>query len=192
MEYFNGGSLFKYIAKHQDMSWEQRIEIALAIAKGMNTLISQKQPIVHRDLKSPNVILKVNDCQDIVQIAITDFGQSMTTYAEKYKQCQQVECPYWLAPEVIETTQFELESDVYSFGMILWELTTLSTPFPQFNFMEEVRTFIQQGNRLEIPYIKYKEVSSLIEECWKEPDQRPTFVSIIARLTNLLNEISLE
>ena len=80
---------------------------------------------------------------------------------------------------------------MYSFGMILWELATLSTPFPQFNFMEEVRTFIQQGNRLEIPYVKYQEVADLIEDCWKEPENRPTFADIIVKLTNLLNELSL-
>ncbi|ELP85952.1 tyrosine protein kinase, putative [Entamoeba invadens IP1] len=192
MEYFNGGSLFDYITTHPKMPWSTRLNIAVSIAKGMTLLIGQKIPMVHRDLKSPNVILKVNGSDEIVQVSITDFGQSMTTFDNNYKTCHSVECPFWLAPEVIKTSQFELESDVYSYGMILWELSTLSAPFPQFKFMEEVRSFINNGNLLEIPQSPYSEFDSLIADCWKEPKGRPSFAAIVVKLMKVIKKSELQ
>ncbi|ELP91665.1 leucine rich repeat containing protein, partial [Entamoeba invadens IP1] len=189
MEYFNGGSLFNYIAKHQTLSWGVRLQISMSIARGMELFTTRKQPLVHRDLKSPNIVLKVDEDQEITQVAITDFGQSMPTYGTDYKNCVAVECPFWLAPEVVNTSVFEVESDVYSFGMILWELSTLSSPFPQFKFMEEIRLFIKCGNLLQIPKSKIPEFDKLIEDCWKLPKQRPTFTTIVQRLSDLIKKV---
>ncbi|BFU22883.1 leucine rich repeat containing protein [Entamoeba histolytica HM-1:IMSS-B] len=189
MEYFNGGSLFQYISKNHNIPWKERIQIAISIAKGMTVFTSQKCPVVHRDLKSPNVILKINKEGKITQVAITDFGQSIPTFAENFKSCHCVECLYWLAPEVIETSTFELESDVYSYGMILWELSTLSAPFPQFHFMEEVRSFILSGNLLEIPPSPYPEFDSIIADCWKVAKARPSFAALVVKLTKIYKQM---
>ncbi|KAL7714970.1 Serine-threonine protein kinase [Entamoeba marina] len=179
MEYFNGGNLFDYIANTTTIPWKDRISIALNVAKGMVFLNSQQNPIIHRDLKSPNVILKVDSEKNITQVAITDFGQSVPISVLNYKNSHCVECPFWLAPEAIITQNYEIESDIYSFGMILWELSTLSAPFPQFNFMEEVREFVKSGKLQKIPQSPYPEFDALIQDCWKPYKERPAFASIV-------------
>ncbi|KAL7722919.1 Serine-threonine protein kinase [Entamoeba marina] len=189
MEYFNGGNLFDYIANTATIPWKDRISIALNIAKGMVFLNSQQNPIIHRDLKSPNVILKVDSEKNITQVAVTDFGQSVPISVLNYKNSHCVECPFWLAPEAIITQNYEIESDIYSFGMILWELSTLSAPFPQFNFMEEVREFVKSGKLQKIPQSPYPEFDALIQDCWKPYKERPAFGSIVVRLTKIYDQV---
>ncbi|XP_042502268.1 serine/threonine/tyrosine-protein kinase HT1-like isoform X2 [Macadamia integrifolia] len=122
-EYSSGGSLRKYLHRHEPNSLplDLVLKLALDIARGMHYLHSQG--ILHRDLKSENLLLGEDMC-----VKVADFGLS----------CLESECGSgkgftgtyrWMAPEMIKEKHHTRKVDVYSFGIVLWELLTALTPF---------------------------------------------------------------
>ncbi|PHT50056.1 Serine/threonine-protein kinase CTR1 [Capsicum baccatum] len=125
----------------------RRLAMAYDVAKGMNYLHKRNPPIVHRDLKSPNLLVNKK-------------------YTVK---------PEWMAPEVLRDEPLNEKSDVYSFGVILWERTTLQQPCVTLNPAQVVATVGFKGRRLEIPRDATPQVASINEACWaKEPWKRPS------------------
>ncbi|GAM26449.1 hypothetical protein SAMD00019534_096240 [Acytostelium subglobosum LB1] len=128
-EYLTDGDLHKYLAKQRGQAKEARIDwslclsLALDIARGMEHLHSLKPPVVHRDLKTPNVLLSRDQTPGRPQLVakVSDFGLSGAQYSIAKKV---VTNPIWLAPEVIKGGESTLANDVYAFGVILWELFT--------------------------------------------------------------------
>jgi serine/threonine protein kinase len=124
-EYLAGGSLRAFLHKNQphDLSLDTVLSFALDIVEGMNYLHSQS--VLHLDLKSHNLVMAEN-----YSIKITDFGvartqsecESMTPDSGTYR---------WMAPELISKKNSSTKADVYSFGIILWELITGQVPYEE-------------------------------------------------------------
>ena len=103
------------------LSWEKRYELAIGVAKGMQYLHSFSVPVLHRDLKSLNVLL-----DEYYTPKIADFGWTRLL-AEK--MTLKVGTFQWMAPEVIVSKHYTEKADVYSFGIILWEIASREPPF---------------------------------------------------------------
>ncbi|KAL0426504.1 UNVERIFIED_CONTAM: Serine/threonine-protein kinase CTR1 [Sesamum latifolium] len=151
-------------------------------AKGMNYLHKHNPPIVHRDLKSPNLLV---DRKYTVKVA--DFGLSRLKANTFLSSKSAAGTPEWMAPEVLRDEPSNEKSDVYSFGVILWELATLQQPWGSLNPAQVVAAVGFKGKRLEIPRDMNPQVAAIIEACWtNEPWKRPSFSSIMESLRPLI------
>lgn len=164
------------------------LSIGLQIAKGMAWLADV--PCVHRDLACRNVLITKTK---IVRIA--DFGLSKKHTNKTYyrtKKSKDTPLPVrWMPLECIEEFKFTQKSDVWSFGICLYEIFTLGgTPYPNcdtFNVIE----FIRNGNRNKQPEYCHDEIYELMKVCWQfNPKDRPTFNDCITFFENHMRDSS--
>lgn len=181
-----------------DIGWPLRLKIALDIALGMNYLHSATPPFIHRDLKSPNVLLLSTDFRAEQCAKVGDFGLSSRMYVPAYKEksvSRDVANPTWLAPEIIREEEFDVSSDVYSYGIILWELLVRKHPYAEYRtqFMFELEDIIKRGTRPTIPADCPSEYAALITRCVSDhPDERPAFFDVIKLLVSMAADLAPE
>ncbi|XP_020571165.1 serine/threonine-protein kinase EDR1-like [Phalaenopsis equestris] len=181
-EFLPRGSLYKILHRPNCQIDEQRrIKMALDVAKGMNCLHTSAPIIVHRDLKSPNLLVDKN-----WTVKVCDFGLSRLKHSTFLSSKSTAGTPEWMAPEVLRNEPSNEKCDVYSFGVILWELATLRKPWSGMNPMQVVGAVGFQNRRLEIPNEIDPLVSRIIWECWQmEPSLRPSFAQLTTALKSL-------
>ncbi|KAK7391927.1 hypothetical protein VNO78_20351 [Psophocarpus tetragonolobus] len=181
-EYLPRGSLYRILHRPNCLIDEkQRIKMALDVAKGMNCLHSSIPTIVHRDLKSPNLLVDKN-----WNVKVCDFGLSRLKHNTFLSSKSTAGTPEWMAPEVLRNEPSNEKCDVYSFGVILWELATLRLPWTGMNPMQVVGAVGFQNRRLDIPKEVDPIVARIIWECWQQdPNLRPSFVQLTAALKPL-------
>jgi len=157
--------------------------VALAVARGVNYLHSCE--IIHRDLKSLNLLVNKD-----FQVKICDFGLSRVI-DHTTQMTGNIGTVAWVAPELFaEKKNYSEKADVYSFGIICWELLTRKLPF------EETESFsipllVLKGKRPALPKEGTKEYQKLIKKCWNQkPDKRPIFSMIINTLTEMITKPS--
>ncbi|CAI8597668.1 unnamed protein product [Vicia faba] len=176
-EYLAGGSLRKYLHQQEPHSvpHELVLKLALDIARGMEYLHSEG--ILHRDLKSENLLLDEDMC-----VKVADFGIS----------CLESQCGSakgftgtyrWMAPEMIKEKHHTKKVDVYSFGIVLWELLTGLTPFDNMTPEQAAFAVSYKNARPPLPSECPWAFSNLINRCWSSnPKKRPHFVEIVSIL----------
>lgn len=176
-EFMPGGSLRKYLHQQEPHSvpLDLVLKLALDIAHGMQYLHSQG--VLHRDLKSENLLLGEDMC-----VKVADFGIS----------CLESQCGSakgftgtyrWMAPEMIKEKLHTKKVDVYSFGIVLWELLTALTPFDNMTPEQAAFAVCQKNARPPLPTDCPVPLSRLINRCWSSnPDKRPHFDEIVAVL----------
>ncbi|XP_015786449.1 tyrosine kinase receptor Cad96Ca [Tetranychus urticae] len=155
---------------------------AYQIVKGMEHIASEG--IIHRDLAARNILIGTNKtCK------ITDFGFSREISSESiYESKSEGRLPIrWMAPEALKDYTFSVKSDVWSFGVLMWEIVTLgSTPYPGMDTKEVMRKVIN-GFRLEKPDHCRREMYNIMYYCWEtRPASRPTFTELIDKLDKLI------
>lgn len=160
------------------------LAFAWQISEGMEYLA--RKGFVHRDLAARNVLVGDNK---IAKVA--DFGLTRHVYEEKvYHAKRNRKLPLkWMSVEAIFDQTFTTQSDVWAFGVLLWELVTLGgTPYPTVNNRELLR-LLKNGYRMEKPDICNDEMYNLMRECWLEnPFDRPTFTLIRERLEEMMQK----
>ncbi|KAL6649257.1 hypothetical protein ACP70R_013481 [Stipagrostis hirtigluma subsp. patula] len=178
-EYLPRGSLYKILHRPNcQIDEKRRIKMALDVAKGMNCLHTSVPTIVHRDLKSPNLLVDNN-----WNVKVCDFGLSRLKHSTFLSSKSTAGTPEWMAPEVLRNEQSNEKCDVYSFGVILWELATLRMPWGGMNPMQVVGAVGFQDRRLDIPKEVDPLVARIIYECWqKDPNLRPSFAQLTSAL----------
>ncbi|MCL7051475.1 hypothetical protein MKW94_009223 [Papaver nudicaule] len=177
-EFLPRGSLFQLLRRKTPLSWKRRVLMALDIARGMNYLHHCKPPIVHRDLKSSNLLV---DKKWTVKVG--DFGLSRLKHATYLTTIIGRGTPQWMAPEAIRNEPADEKSDVYSFGVILWELATLKIPWDDLNSMQVIGAVGFRDQQLEIPKDTNPRWASLIDNCLhSDSKRRPTFKELLEKL----------
>ncbi|GLT57609.1 hypothetical protein SLA2020_305700 [Shorea laevis] len=184
-EFIPRGSLYKLLHRpNPQLDERRRMRMALDVAKGMNYLHTSHPPIVHRDLKSPNLLVDKNWV-----VKVCDFGLSRMKHHTFLSSKSTAGTPEWMAPEVLRNEPANEKCDVYSFGVILWELVTLRIPWKGLNPMQVVGAVGFQNRRLEIPDNVDPAVAQIIRECWQtEPHLRPSFAQLMFQLRHLQHQ----
>ncbi|XP_031440521.1 mitogen-activated protein kinase kinase kinase 11 [Clupea harengus] len=187
MEYAAGGPLSRALAgrripPHVLVNW------AVQIAKGMLYLHSGAiVPVIHRDLKSNNILLAEPIEQESMEgktLKITDFGLAREWY--KTTKMSTAGTYAWMAPEVIKSSTFSKGSDVWSYGVLLWELLTGEAPYRGIDGLAVAYGVAVNKLTLPIPSTCPEPFAQLMSECWdQDPHRRPSFASILDQLTAL-------
>ncbi|KAL5206028.1 hypothetical protein ABZP36_034237 [Zizania latifolia] len=184
-EYLSRGSLYKLLHRsgaNEVLDERRRLNMAFDVAKGMNYLHKRTPPIVHRDLKSPNLLVDKK-----YTVKVCDFGLSRLKANTFLSSKSLAGTPEWMAPEVLRDEPSNEKSDVYSFGVILWEIMTMQQPWFNMNPVQVVAAVGFKGRRLDIPKDLNPQVAALIELCWaNEPWQRPSFANIMESLRSIM------
>ncbi|KAI5588327.1 hypothetical protein POPTR_005G106200v4 [Populus trichocarpa] len=182
-EFMAKGSLYNFLHKQKGVfKLPSLIKVAIDVSKGMNYL--HQNNIIHRDLKTANLLMDENE---VVKVA--DFGVArvqtqsgvMTAETGTYR---------WMAPEVIEHKPYDYKADVFSFGIVMWELLTGELPYSYLTPLQAAVGVVQKGLRPTIPKHTYPKLAELLERCWqRDPTQRPNFSQIIDILQQIAKEV---
>uniref|UniRef100_A0A6I8N0B6 Mitogen-activated protein kinase kinase kinase n=3 Tax=Ornithorhynchus anatinus TaxID=9258 RepID=A0A6I8N0B6_ORNAN len=187
MEFARGGSLNRVLSGKR-IPPNILVNWAVQIAGGMNYLHDEAVvPIIHRDLKSSNIlILEKVDSNHLGNktLKITDFGLAREWH--KTTKMSAAGTYAWMAPEVIRSSLFSKGSDVWSYGVLLWELLTGEVPFRGIDGLAVAYGVAMNKLALPIPSTCPQPFAQLMEDCWKpDPHSRPSFTSILDRLTTI-------
>ncbi|CAA7400099.1 unnamed protein product [Spirodela intermedia] len=188
-EFLPRGSLFRLLQRATTrLDWRRRVHMALDIARGVNYLHHCNPPIFHRDLKSSNLLVDKN-----WTVKVGDFGLSRLKHETYLTSNTGKGTPQWMAPEVLRNEHADEKSDVYSYGVVLWELVTEKIPWDNLNSMQVIGAVGFMNQRLELPEDLDPQWVSIISSCWhSEPNLRPTFQELIERLKDLQRQYSLQ
>eukprot|EP01083_Nonionella_stella_P298110 1012135_1 len=182
-EFCGRGSLTDILLDHRvPITDLQKSDFLLDAARGMHYLHNCRPPIFHRDLKSDNLIV----CGDWL-VKVCDFGLTQFCVETSEEDSSQVGTPMWMAPEVIKQQGFTKKSDVYSYGIIMWEVMTRLEPYEDKEVYEIVLEVMSNKLRPEIPVeYRHHRLVRLMKDCWMHnPDDRPNFQAIIERLEKI-------
>lgn len=183
MEYMALGSLFNLLHDHRiSLPWIRIKSMLLDAAKGMNYLHHSEPPIIHRDLKSQNLLVN-----DHWRVKVCDFGLCRIL-SETPDHATMTACgtPCWAAPEILRNQRYDKKADVYSFGVVLWECVSRRLPYAGMPPFQVVYAVANERRRPTIPETTSPEMTHLITECWSEYSKdRPAFDEIIQKLQSL-------
>jgi serine/threonine protein kinase len=183
-EYAKGGSVRQFLMKRQSRSVPLKLAVkqALDVARGMAYV--HELGLIHRDLKSDNLLIFSDK-----SIKIADFGvarievqtEGMTPETGTYR---------WMAPEMIQHRPYTQKVDVYSFGIVLWELITGMLPFQNMTAVQAAFAVVNKGVRPIVPNDCLPVLGEIMTRCWDaNPDVRPPFTDVVRMLENAETEI---
>jgi ankyrin repeat protein len=190
-EYMPRGSLFNVLHGYKSgshskqglaLGFKARMKMALDVACGMNYLHKQTpEPILHRDLKSSNLLVTED-----LRVKVSDFGLARVK-DNRYRPINPLDISIQ-APEVLRAPPparmvYTEKSDIYSFGLLLWELYTVRVPFSDMDAQDVAMGVLTKKLRPTIPTTCPPQLSCLMERCWDDdPNNRPSFQDIVQEL----------
>ncbi|XP_073001500.1 serine/threonine-protein kinase STY13-like isoform X1 [Typha latifolia] len=183
-EYAKGGSVRQFLMRRQNKLVPLKLAVkqALDVARGMAYV--HGLGFIHRDLKSDNLLISADK-----SIKIADFGvarievktEGMTPETGTYR---------WMAPEMIQHRPYDQKVDVYSFGIVLWELITGMLPFANMTAVQAAFAVVNKGVRPVVPQDCLPSLGEIMTRCWDaNPDVRPSFTEVVIMLENAEMEI---
>ncbi|KAK0417250.1 hypothetical protein QR680_012904 [Steinernema hermaphroditum] len=183
-EFAENGCLFEYLHERADfeLDFSRILSWAIQIAHGVQYLHCEAPvTIIHRDLKSKNVVLgKQLVCK------LCDFGTSKDL-THSYTQPTWGGTAAWMSPEIInQHEKITTASDVWSFAVVLWELTSREIPYKGLSEFKIYTIISTLSERLVIPDYCPKELANLLRSCWRaEPEERPTMREVVTELERI-------
>ncbi len=186
MEYLPCGTLFELLQAHSELPEDLMYQIAMDILHGLDLL--HKKQILHRDLRSHNVLLHI--WKGRLCAKLSDFGLSSvksSVRSSTMKKIDSVGTLGWMAPELFRRgSKSTAASDIYSYGMVLWELITHAIPFSDAEKPELISQWVLSGDREKIPDPCPAVLGKIIPRCWEaKPEDRITLEEIQNELAEI-------
>lgn len=182
MELMQGGDLLSYLRRSRSLPGQAArltmldlISMCQDVASGCRYL--EEMHFVHRDLACRNCLVSSTDPRDRV-VKIGDFGLARDIYKNDYyrKEGEGLLPVRWMSPESLVDGVFTSQSDIWAFGVLLWEIMTLGEQPYQAKNNVEVLNHVREGGHLDRPKVCPNEMYELMKYCWRfSPDERPTF-----------------
>ncbi|XP_043247129.1 leukocyte tyrosine kinase receptor-like [Amphibalanus amphitrite] len=194
LELLSGGDLKSFLRESRptperppNLKIHDLLTCAIDVAKGCEYLENKR--FIHRDIAARNCLLTTKGPGRVVKIA--DFGMSRDIYrADYYRKGGRTMIPVkWMPPEAFLDGVFTTKTDVWSFGVLLWEVMTLGQlPYPG-RGNTEVMQLVMDGGRLDSPSNCPAPVYGVMCQCWQRvPEERPTFATVLERLDYCLQD----
>ncbi|XP_062217978.1 serine/threonine-protein kinase STY46-like isoform X2 [Phragmites australis] len=182
-DFMLGGSVYDYLhKKNSSFKLPEILRVATDISKGMNYL--HQNNMIHRDLKTANLLMDENKLVKVADFGVArvkDQSGVMTAETGTYR---------WMAPEVIEHKPYDHKADVFSFGVVLWELLTGKIPYEYLTPLQAAIGVVQKRIRPTIPKDTHPKFAELLQKCWhRDPAERPDFSQILEILQRLSKEV---
>ncbi|MFT7802187.1 tyrosine-protein kinase BTK-like [Arapaima gigas] len=184
-EFLSNGCLLNYLRDTLKYPTPiQLLEMCKDVSEGMAYLESQQ--FIHRDLAARNCLVASNGT-----IKVTDFGLSRYVLDDEYTSSVGSKFPVrWSPPEVLLYSRFSSKSDIWAFGVLMWEVYTLGRmPYERLSNTEIVEK-VSAGLRLYRPQLANERIYSIMTSCWHDkPEERPTFHDLVLTVQDLLYEL---
>ncbi|CAA3008009.1 serine/threonine-protein kinase HT1-like [Olea europaea var. sylvestris] len=178
VEYLPGGALKSYLIKNRrkKLAFKVVVQMALDLARGLSYLHSEK--IVHRDVKTENMLLDKTRT-----LKIADFGVARVEASNPNDMTGETGTLGYMAPEVLNGNPYNRKCDVYSFGICLWEIYCCDMPHPDLSFSEVTSAVVRQNLRPDIPRCCPNSFANVMKRCWDaNPDKRPEMDEVVSLL----------
>jgi hypothetical protein len=183
MEFMPRNSLWSILHDEaQELAWPTLLAMLVDTARGMCYLHTRRPPIIHRDLKSHNLLV-----DEAWRVKVCDFGLSRIIEANpSLNTMTACGTPCWTAPEVLRSLRYSYKADVYSFGIVVWECASRQDPFAGLPPFQVVFAVGNNGLRPEVPENCPKRIANLMRRCWHEdPNMRPPFDVVVGLLLKM-------
>ncbi|XP_068596304.1 tyrosine-protein kinase BTK [Brachionichthys hirsutus] len=185
-EYLSNGCLLVYLREglKQALTTVQLLEMCKDVSEGMAYLESKQY--IHRDLAARNCLVDSNGT-----VKVTDFGLSRYVLDDEYTSSAGSKFPVrWSPPEVLLYCRFSSKSDIWAYGVLMWEMYTFGQlPYERLNNTEIVDQ-VSGGLRLYRPQLANERIYSIMTSCWNEKaEERPTFEELVLTVQDLLYEL---
>lgn len=178
VEYLPGGTLKNYLIRNRrrKLAIKVVIQLALDLSRGLSYLHSKK--IVHRDVKTENMLLDTSR-----KLKIADFGVARVEAQNPRDMTGETGTLGYMAPEVLDGKPYNRKCDVYSFGICLWEIYCCDMPYPDLSFADVSSAVVRQNLRPEIPRCCPPSLASIMRKCWDaNPNKRPDMDEVVKLL----------
>ncbi|XP_010695489.2 serine/threonine-protein kinase STY13 isoform X2 [Beta vulgaris subsp. vulgaris] len=178
VEYIPGGTLKQFLIRNRrkKLAYKVVIKLALDLASGLSYLHSKK--IVHRDVKTENMLL---DYERTVKIA--DFGVARVEAQNPSDMTGATGTYGYMAPEVLDGQPYDHKCDVYSYGICLWEIYCCAMPYAELSFSEVSSAVVARNLRPQIPKCCPNPLANIMKRCWDaSPEKRPEMDEVVRML----------
>lgn len=169
----------------QTLTFDDLLSFACQVARGMEFLSSQN--CIHRDLAARNVLVTKGRL-----VKIGDFGLARDIDNDSnYVVRGNVRLPVkWMAPESTFQGIYTIKSDVWAYGILLWEMFSLGvTPYPGVKVDDKFYSMIESGFKMECPYYASEAVYAIMSKCWAlKPSERPSFSELVLFMCDQLTD----